>query len=199
MKNMRDNREFLKSGDWNKWGETETDQRRKIPMPDLQKGYSEDALKIDLINPEDFTIGNVSLIEVINKRKSRRKYTVDYLTFEELSYLLWTTQGVKKENKSRRTVPSGGARHSFETHLYIQRVKDVKPGLYRYLPLEHKLLFLAADDNLAGKITAACNNQEFVGESAVTFINTVALFVYYAALKHRIIHIFYLCKIQHSL
>ncbi len=141
-------------------------------MPDLQKGYSEDAKKIDLINPEAFTIGNVSFLELINKRKSRRKYTLDYLTLEELSYLLWATQGVKKENKLRRTVPSGGARHSFETYLYVQRVEDVQSGLYRYLPLEHKLLFLSEDDNLAEKITEACNNQEFVRESAVTFIWT---------------------------
>ncbi len=190
MKNNRDNREFLKSGDWDKWRETETDQKKKIPMPELQKSYSEGAVKLDLIGPENFAVGNVPFLELIGKRKSRRKYTPDFLTLEELSYLLWSTQGIKSENKLFRTVPSGGARHSFETYLYIGRVGDVKPGLYRYLPLEHKLLFLAEDVNLAEKVAEACNNQEFVGTGAVTFIWTTIPYRTewrYDVLSHKVI------------
>lgn len=59
---------------------------------------------------------------------------------------------------TRRTVPSGGSRHPFETYLLINRVNGLEPGLYRYLPLEHKLCFLWADTELVGKV----NDDEFV-------------------------------------
>ena len=172
MKDAREGREILKGGDWNRWGEIQTDQRKKVPMPELQKDYPENSTKLDLVEPGAFTLGGAPFLEVVNKRRSRRSYTLDTLTLEELSYLLWTTQGVSSDNKMRRTVPSGGARHAFETYLAIQRVEGIKPGLYRYLPLEHKLLLLEEDGDLADKVTEACNYQSFAGQGAVTFIWT---------------------------
>jgi hypothetical protein len=79
---------------------------------------------------------------------SRRKYTDESLTIQELAYLLWATQGVRKVTMggkgSLRTVPSSGARNPFETYLAINRVHGIAPGVYRYLPFEHKLVHLAA-------------------------------------------------------
>ena len=191
MNKINDLREFLKSGNWNQWAEIQTDQRKKIPMPSIQKAYSEkDAIKVDLIEPDSFTIGNMSFFEVINKRRSRRGFTNDFLSLEELSFLLWATQGISKENKLLRTVPSGGARHPFETYLYIQKVTDINAGLYRYLPIEHKLLFLSDDNSLAERITEACCEQDFAGECAVTFIWTTVPYRTewrYDVLSHKVI------------
>ena len=41
-----------------------------------------------------------------------------------------------------RTVPSGGARHAFETYLVVRYVEGLRPGAYHYLPMEHALEFL---------------------------------------------------------
>jgi SagB-type dehydrogenase family enzyme len=116
------------------------------------------------------------LIELIRARVTHRNYTNEPLTLEELSYLLWATQGIRevgKDNKfTKRTVPSGGARHTFETYLLIDRVKGLERGLYRYLPLEHKLHFLHAEDNFSAKIIEGCQGQKFVGSAAVVFIWT---------------------------
>ena len=71
-----------------------------------------------------------------------------------------------------KTVPSAGARHSFETYLVINRVHDVKPGLYRYLSLDHKLLFISSEEDLDEKIAFACRNQRFLKDAAVVFIWT---------------------------
>ena len=68
-----------------------------------------------------------------------------------------------------RTVPSGGARHSFETYLLVDRIADLARGLYRYLPLEHKLYFLSSLDNFAEKVSEGCREQKFVGNAAVVF------------------------------
>lgn len=153
----------------------ESDQRKGLPLPPMQKPYPEDAKLIDLVSPEDFKISDVSLIRAIKNRVSQRKYSDESLTLEELSFLLWSTQGVKKLARegriTLRTVPSGGAMHPFETYLLINRVENITPGLYRYLAIEHKLLPITTEaKDLPEEINEICNKQTFVGKSAVVFI-----------------------------
>ncbi|MCJ7623420.1 MAG: SagB/ThcOx family dehydrogenase [Anaerolineaceae bacterium] len=161
---MKTQREFLKSDLWDKWQESLTDQKKKIPLPPIQKPYPEDADLIDLIPADELTIGkDTNLYDAINQRKSWRKYADDPLNIEELSFLLWATQGVQEMIRSgkfsRRTVPSGGCRHPFETYLLINRVTGLEPGIYRYLPLDHKLLYLYNEDGLIEKV-----NDSFMGQ-----------------------------------
>ena len=120
----------------------------------------------------------MSVHDAIARRKSRRRYTDESFTFEQFSYLLWATQGVtgifdrKDGMATTRTVPSGGSLHSFETYLCVNRVDDVPPGLYRYLPLEHSLIFIRSDDGMAADIAKACAGQRVIKTSAVIFIWT---------------------------
>jgi SagB-type dehydrogenase family enzyme len=156
----------------------ESDQDRGVPAPPCQKPHPQDARLLDLIPPEAFTLGQAPLVDLIRQRKSRRKYTQEPLTLEELSFLLWATQGVRQANSERtrvwRTVPSSGATHPFETYLVINRVAEIQPGLYRYLSLEHKLLLVSPiDQEWLNKLVYACRGQEFVSQSAVTFVWTV--------------------------
>jgi len=177
MLSMETYRKFLKADGWDEWAKLDTDQRKQIPAPLPQKPYPKDATLIDLVAPEDLTVGEMSLLEAINHRKSHRKFKEEPLTVEELSFLLWVTQGVREVigggATTHRTVPSGGSRHPFEAYLLVNRVSDLGPGLYRYLPLEHKLCFLYADAELAKKVSCACWEQSFVGQGAVVFIWTV--------------------------
>lgn len=177
MESMETYRKFLKSDLWDEWAKLETDQKKKVAPPLPQKPYPQDGTLIDLVAPKDLTVGEMPLIEAINRRKSRRKFTKESLTLEELSFLLWTTQGVRQVvgggSRTYRTVPSGGGRHPFETYLVVNRIDGLEPGLYRYLPLDHKLCFLYADAALPEKANDACREQNFVGASAVVFIWTV--------------------------
>lgn len=149
-----------------------SDQLKKLPPPPLQKPYPETATLIDLINPEDFNIGKMPFSEVINKRRSRRKFTKDLITLEELSFLLWTTQGVQRiigdGNATWRTVPSGGARHPFETYLCLYQVEGLQSGLYRYLSIEHKLCMLREDLEKPFSI-----NKTLIAPAPIVFIWTV--------------------------
>jgi SagB-type dehydrogenase family enzyme len=175
--NSEMHREFLKSDRWDEWRKLETDQKKGVPPPPPQKPYPKDAKLISLVSPEQLTIGKMPLIEAIRRRRSRRIYTKEPFALEELSFLLWATQGISKttprdvSENVLRSVPSGGARHPFETYLLVNRVTGVEPGLYRYLPLENKLCLLSADPELARKIHEA-NYEQFVENSAVTFIWT---------------------------
>ncbi|MGC9348137.1 MAG: SagB/ThcOx family dehydrogenase [Anaerolineae bacterium] len=170
----KDYRKFMKGDMWVEMRDMRTDQQRRVPPPAVTKPYPEDATLIDLVAPEDFTVGDAPIREIIAQRQSHRKFADEPLTLEELSYLLWATQGVHKVWRGgiavRRTVPSAGARHSFETYLVVNRVEGLEVGLYRYLSVEHKLLELRTDPTLPQQAAGACHNQTFVASSAVTFI-----------------------------
>lgn len=170
-------RAFLKGHWWKERDKLETDQAKQQPPPSTQKACSGDATLIDLVTPEHLKLGEMSVREAIKRRESHRRFTQESLTLEELSFLLWATQGVRQlvngGATTRRTVPSAGSRHPFETYLIVNRVEGLEPGLYRYLPLDHKLCLLSGNPQLADTVGPACRNQPFVGTGAVVFVWTV--------------------------
>lgn len=172
---MEANRRFLHFFDKDEYRKVvpESDETKKKPFPIFEKPYDENKPLIDLILPENFKIGKNPFLNVINRRMSRRNYTDESITLEELSFLLWCTQGVKRAFKKKagviRTVPSAGAKSPFETFLVINRVDGIDPGLYRYISFNHKLLFVKAIENVERKIGELAYDQKFVGKAAVVF------------------------------
>ena len=156
-----------------KMREEPTDQRLGLPQPPLQKAYAPDALLIDLPSPREVALGPTDLFELIGRRQSRREYSDKPITLQELSFLLWATQGVKRIVRdgfaTLRTVPSGGSRHAFETYLAVNRVVGLEPGIYRYLALEHKLIHVSSPPDLPAKVGKACFGQDFAGTAAAVF------------------------------
>lgn len=154
------------------------DQIKGLPQPSLELDYDKAKPLIDLPLPDRLPTRNVELLELIELRTSVRSYRKQALSLEELSYLLWCTQGVKQVTSvaTFRTVPSAGARHAFETYLLINNVEGVKPGLYRFLAIDHKLVEVSVEPNIADDIMAACLGQNFVKTSAVTFIWTAVAY-----------------------
>ena len=154
---------------WHLFETTVTDQRKGVPMPPFEKEYPEDGILTDLVPHEGISLETAPVYETIVNRRSRRKYLDSGLTLEELSYLLLSTQGIINPKRPRfRTSPSGGARHGLETYLYVEKVEGIDKGLYRYLPVEHKLLWLG--DKPKKDLTEALADQDF--GPAVTFIWT---------------------------
>ena len=151
-----------------------SDQRMGIEIPPIQKDYDTNAEIIDLPDYTKIILKKLNIFDCFKDRKSRRVFLEEYLSLEELSYLLWATQGIRwisSDGKHNfRTVPSGGARQSFETYLAVNRVDKLKKGVYRYLPVEHKLVLLFTDEKLSEKLSKLAWNQVYVGNSAVCFI-----------------------------
>lgn len=148
-------------------------QARGEPQPPLEWPYDATARLIDLPPTASILLDPVDLYALITERRTVRNYTDEPLSLDELAFLLWCTQGIKETMGSyatRRTVPSAGARHAFETYLLIQAVDDLEPGVYRYLASLHKLIRLPLGDSLGPRITRACLNQEQIARSAVTFL-----------------------------
>ena len=136
---------------------SESEQRQGKPQPPYEIPLEKRRPLIDLPDPKDIDFGDYDLRKAIEIRRSLRRYTEDSLSLEELSYLLWLTQGVKKVDEKRhvvlRTVPSAGCRHPFETYLSINRADG-----------------LELNEQFKERLTEACNGQRQVLTSAVTFI-----------------------------
>lgn len=164
------NRDFMKAV-YNKIGET--DQKNGVEKPLLQKPFDADAKLIKLPDFGVEILRKNDIMMCIQGRKSHRKYIKEELSMAELSYLLHSTQGVRHILKNGvaafRTVPSGGARHPFETYLYIHRVESLEPGFYRFLAFENALIKLSESNIASEKVIDACMGQGFAGEAAVTF------------------------------
>jgi SagB-type dehydrogenase family enzyme len=155
----------------------QTDQSRRVPPPPVEKPYAADAKRVTLPRIEQLKeTGHFDLRTAIAQRESCRTYSDSPLSLEELSFLLWATQGIKLRldaGHALRTVPSAGCRHAFETYLCVLNVTGLEKGIYRYLPLEHQLLFEIEVENLEKKIVRAALGQPYPGDAAVTFIWTV--------------------------
>ena len=108
-----------------------SDQEKKLPQPPLCKapmGGERTVL------PRDFSAlpEGGGLYDLLTRRRSARIYTEGELRLLQLSFLLWATQGVRamrgRAYATLRTVPSGGARHAFETYLVVRHVEGLRPG-----------------------------------------------------------------------
>ena len=155
---------------------SQTGQSRGAAPPPVEKPFDADAKRIDLVRPGAWDdVAGIDLETAIRNRESRRRFTGEPLTLGELSFLLWATQGIRAQagpGVTLRTVPSAGARHALETYLCVFNVEGLEPAFYRYLPVEHQLLFEFAEDRAARRMTDATLGQAFCGRCAVTFVWT---------------------------
>lgn len=150
-----------------------SDQTQGLPQPPLEKVWTTEAATIDLPDPKGINVKGIDLTAAINERRSVRAYSDAPLSLEELSYLLWTTQGVRETTTrpaTLRTVPSAGSRHPFETYILANRVEGLEPGFYAYLASPHKLRVHKLGTELAARAVEVSYRQRFVATSAATFI-----------------------------
>lgn len=176
MRTLEEYRYFLKDSVRLTIDFRQTNQSRGIPPPPIEKPFALDGKRIDLVAKDKWqSIGSIDLVSAIQNRRSHRLFRAEPLTLEELSFLLWATQGIRKISSAARgfrTVPSAGCRHALETYLCVLNVAGLEVGIYRYLPLEHQLLFEFSEGRLVERIVAATLGQSFIGRAPVTFIWT---------------------------
>ncbi len=144
-------------------------EQGSAPTPDSKTGKE----KSTLDRPSWSTFAGTDLVDAIRNRSSHRKFTDAPLTLPELSFLLWATQGIREvvhPGCAFRVVPSAGCRHAFETYLAVSNVEGLPPGIYRYLAVEHALVFEHEREHLQPELSRATLNQDFIATAPVTFI-----------------------------
>jgi SagB-type dehydrogenase family enzyme len=130
---------------------------------------SQDAKDLDIIAlPAPRVEGPVSLEETIAKRRSLRDYTDEPLSLEELSQLLWATQGITSSHGGR-AAPSAGGTYPLEIYVASAAVTGVPPGVYRYRPAGHDLTLVVGGD-VHASLEAASLNQQWVGDAPVDIV-----------------------------
>jgi len=183
MTRYEQQRSFLKSN-FNEFKNIKTDKMKGIPQPPSVKSYNPSSNIINLPNVSEDVLKKQNIYECIRERRSTRFYTNESMSLEELSYLLWSTQGITGTNKAGltlRTVPCSGATHSFETYLFIMRVEGIETGVYRYLPEGHNLLFMFKLDEIDKKIDEITLEQPFVPN----FAKKAALLFVWSSIPYR--------------
>lgn len=147
--------------------------RLRMPPPPVEQEWDRTKAPIRLPEPKSISLGALDVRAAIERRRSIRDYARTPLRLEELSFLLWCTQGVQRiaaGGQTMRTVPSAGARHAFETLLCVNNVTGLRPGLYRFLAIDHALVDENLESGVAERLAAACLGQEFVRSCAATFV-----------------------------
>lgn len=161
--------EFLKSTYYQNLSPSKQSEEKPAP-PMINK--PENIIKsFKLPNPEEIQLPEENLFDILENRRSRRAYSDSPLNQNDLSLLLYYTQGIKKtlsEGRNMRTVPSAGARHPFDTYLYLNRSEELPAGLYYYNPLEHNI-YLLNNQDLTEELIEGAIGQKFIKDAAAIF------------------------------
>jgi nitroreductase len=85
-------------------------------------------MKIKLPGPK--VLGWSRIEELIEERRSVRRYTDRELSESVISRILWAVQGIRSDD-GFRTVPSAGALYPLEIHLVAGEGSGLESGTYR--------------------------------------------------------------------
>jgi len=105
--------------------------------------------------------GEISIEETLEKRRSERGFAPKELSWEQISQLLWSAQGMVE--RGRRTAPSAGATYPLEVYLVTSK------GVYHYRPESHELEPTLEGD-VRSQLCRACLNQEWIEEAPVSIV-----------------------------
>ena len=169
---IADGRNFMKSFSTSPYHDFVSDQQLKLPQPPLVKAPMTAQVMPLPRNFNDLDLQH-DFITLLTERRSSRVYTQQPISLLQLSFMLWATQGIKdirgKSYATLRTVPSGGARHGFETYLLVQHVEGLQPGAYHYLPVQHQIEFLHPVEDLPAAISISLEGQSWASKASVVF------------------------------
>lgn len=156
-------------------GKTNLERQKMGVRSSIKSKHKNVGKIIELPHFNEINLKNIRVNGIINTPKSIIKYKEEPISLEELSYILWSTQGIKQANQGKLNIinkPSLGSIDVFETYLLVNNVEGLKKGLYGFIAEENKLFEISIKKNLDEEIVEACYGQTAVKNCAVTFICT---------------------------
>ena len=109
--------------------------------------------------PEPRLSSDVSIEEAMYNRRSIRDFTDEHLSLEELSQLIFASQGIT--DGSHRTVPSAGALYPIEIYVLVDNVQNISPGFYHYVPDTHSLQYVSSS-SIKAEMPAIAYHQSWM-------------------------------------
>ena len=118
----------------------------------------------DIISlPRPKTKGTMSLEESISRRRSIRSFAPKELSLDEISQILWATQGITDKMQGFRAAPSAGALYPLE--IYVVK----SDGVFHYNVEEHSLEKIRSND-VREEIVRAAWGQSFIQQAPVSIV-----------------------------
>lgn len=162
------------------------------PRPSFP-GFHRECIGTEVRLPPPLQETHVNVFDAIRERRSRREYSSEPISLDELATILFYAAGVTgyDEGWPLRTYPSAGGLQPIEIYVNALHVEGLEPALYYYHPFRHVLCALR--DSIPGdRLAHICLDQEHVAAAPVSLIITA---VYsrsaskYRARAYRYIHI----------
>jgi SagB-type dehydrogenase family enzyme len=168
----------MKKGPGDTFQEETKYERGKLPggpliwsaKPKTYKTYP-GASRVVLQQPD--TKGGVPLWQAIAHRQSIRNFKNKPLGKDQLSQLLWATQGITREQMGfeLRASPSAGALYPVETYVVVHNGESIEPGIYHYAIQDHQLEQLKRGD-FRLDIAKAALDQDMAYSGSAVFVWT---------------------------
>jgi SagB-type dehydrogenase family enzyme len=124
-----------------------------------------------IILPEPRYDSEISLEESLLNRRSTRSYNDEPVTLQEVSQLLWASQGIT-DASGHRTAPSAVALYPLNIYVIAGNVPEIVDGVYIYDPDNHSLKRIKKGD-FRDELATAAMGQASVRQGAVSFVVTV--------------------------
>jgi len=127
----------------------------------------------DMKLPSPETKSGKPLNQLLQARRSIRAYQDSLLSLNEISELSFSAQGITEPKRGFRTAPSAGAIYPLSLYVAVKEnsVKDLKAGIYLYLPETHSLKIIRTGD-FFDQIIKSALNQSWMKKANVIFVLT---------------------------
>jgi SagB-type dehydrogenase family enzyme len=154
-------------------------ERGKLPSHSLDFGAKPEDFKMydsplkRVVLPKDFKFELDDFKSMLIERRSRRRFTKEPISLQELSTLLKYTSGISSDEFDEsvfnfRHVPSAGGLYPYETYVIANNVDGIDKGLYHYNIIGHEIDMLK-DGDLGSRIAAVCLDQSMARQAAAVF------------------------------
>lgn len=129
---------------------------------------------------------DISLGDAIVRRRSIRDFTGDPVLLDSFTTIVRATAGVSANAETTlsggdaahfnlRTVPSGGGLYPVDLYIAALNIKGLSPGIYRYQPIEDKLIEIGTQNKLKELLMSFSGAVDMVKSS-----NAALIFLYVA-------------------
>ena len=143
--------------------------RSSISPCETYKKYPD---KKNIILPRTWENQGKSFWEVLQHRRSRRRFSGNTMSLPDLARLLWAAQGITAQAGAHffRTSPSAGALYPIETYVAAGNIEGVKQGMYHLNVAEFLLEEISLESHIGKEVAQASLDQSFMENSSAIFI-----------------------------
>lgn len=116
---------------------------------------------------------DMSVDQAIKSRRSVRSFSATSLTLQDVSQLLWASQGITDSERNFRAAPSAG--HVFPMEIYLvtgnNSIQGLEAGIYHYNPFNNTLEKIVEGDQRYN-LSQAAHQQKWVENAPISLVVT---------------------------